>query len=140
VPVITASIAGLSVSLSSLTLWPPLLLSIKLLGDVSIPLLLFSLGVRLTQSAIRNLKIALVGTVLCPLSGLLVAWPMTQVLNLPDQQTAMLLIFGALPPAVLNYVFAEKYGQAPATVASIVMMGNLGSLLIIPTVLYFVLN
>ena len=140
VPVIAASIAGLLVSLSSLTLWSPLLFSIKLLGDVSIPLLLFSLGVRLTQSALVNLKVALVGAVLCPLSGLLVAWPLTVLLGLSDQQSAMLIVFGALPPAVLNFVFAEKYAQAPVTVASIVMVGNLGSLLFIPAVLYFTLK
>jgi len=140
VPVIGASIAGLAVSLSSLSLWPPLLFSVKLLGDVSIPLLLFSLGVRLTQSALVNLKLATIGAVLCPLSGVLVAWPLAQLLDLSAQHAAMLLIFGALPPAVLNFVFAEKYAQEPVTVASIVMVGNLGSLLFIPAVLYFTLN
>jgi hypothetical protein len=33
-------------------------------------------------------------------------------------------VFGALPPAVLNYVFAERYRQEPDKVASIVMIGN----------------
>ena len=47
----------------------------------------------------------------------------------------MLLVFGALPPAVLNYVFAERYRQEPDKVASIVMVGNVAALLFIPVAL-----
>jgi predicted permease len=52
----------------------------------------------------------------------------------------MLLIFGALPPAVLNYVFAERYRQEPGKVASMVMLGNLGALLFIPIALALTLK
>jgi hypothetical protein len=52
----------------------------------------------------------------------------------------MLLVFGALPPAVLNFVFAERYRQEPAKVASIVMIGNLGALLFVPLALVLVLK
>ena len=45
-----------------------------------------------------------------------------------------------LPPAVLNYVFAEKYRQEPERVASIVMLGNLGSIAIVPITLAIVLR
>ena len=41
----------------------------------------------------------------------------------------MLLVFGALPPAVLNFLFAERYNQEPERVASIVLIGNLAALL-----------
>ena len=51
----------------------------------------------------------------------------------------MLVVFGALPPAVLNYMLAERFNQQPEQVASIVMMGNLASMVVIPTVLVFVL-
>lgn len=50
IPVVLASLAGLAVSLLHIPIWPPLKLAIKMLGDVSIPLLLFSLGVRLAGS------------------------------------------------------------------------------------------
>ena len=52
----------------------------------------------------------------------------------------MLLIFGALPPAVLNFVFAERYQQEPAKVASMVMLGNLGALVFIPLALILTLK
>ena len=139
VPVIAAAIAGLAVSLLKIQLWSPLYIGIKMLGDVSIPLLLFSLGVRLTDSAAKDVKLGLVGGALCPLAGMAIAWPMAALLGLDAMQTGMLLIFGALPPAVLNYIFAEKYRQEPERVASIVMIGNTVSLLFIPLALFFAL-
>jgi predicted permease len=140
VPVITAALAGLAVSLSGLTVWPPLHLAIKLMGDVSIPLLLFSLGVRLTDSAFKDLRLGLIGAAACPLIGMALAWLATVVLDLSAPQAGMLLVFGALPPAVLNFVFAEKYRQEPEKVASIVMVGNLGALIFVPLALAIVLR
>lgn len=40
-----------------------------------------------------------------------------------------------LPPAVLNHMFAERYGQEPEAVAAIVIWGNLASLPVIPLTL-----
>ncbi len=139
VPVIAAAIAGLAVSLLKIELWSPLYIGIKMLGDVSIPLLLFSLGVRLTDSVAKDVKLGLVGAALCPLAGMALAWAIAPLLGLDAMQTGMLLIFGALPPAVLNYIFAEKYKQEPERVASIVMIGNTASLLFIPLALFFAL-
>jgi predicted permease len=136
VPVIAAALAGLAVSLLKIELWSPLYIGIKMLGDVSIPLLLFSLGVRLTDSAAKDVKLGLIGAALCPLAGMALAWAVAPLLGLDKMQTGMLLIFGALPPAVLNYIFAEKYKQEPERVASIVMIGNVASLLFIPLALF----
>ena len=139
-PVIAASLAGMAVSLMGLSVWPPLYLGIKMLGDVSIPLLLFSLGVRLTESTLSDVRLGMVGAVICPLSGGLIAWWVAPVLGLSGVPAAMLFVFGCLPPAVLNFVFAEKYGQEPGRVASLVMIGNLGSLIFVPMALALVLR
>jgi predicted permease len=69
----------------------------------------------------------------------LIALGIGALLSLDDSQFAMLVVFGALPPAVLNYMLAERFNQQPEQVASIVMMGNLASMAVIPTVLVFVL-
>jgi predicted permease len=135
VPVIAASLAGLAVSLLKIELWSPLYIAIKMLGDVSIPLLLFSLGVRLTSSSAKDGKLGLIGAAACPLAGMALAWVAAPLLGLQGEQRAMLLIFGALPPAVLNYIFAELYRQEPEKVASIVMIGNVAALLFVPLAL-----
>ena len=58
---------------------------------------------------------------------------------LPLEQSRLLLVFGVLPPAVVNYIFAETYDLEPAKVASVVMLGNLVSVITIPAVLLLAL-
>lgn len=139
IPVVAAAIAGLAVALLGIRLWQPLLIAIRMLGDVSIPLLLFALGVRLTGVSFADWKVAAVGATLRPLAGMAVAWGLAQALRLEPQQAAMLLVYGALPPAVLNFLFAERYRQEPERVASIVLIGNLGALVFLPLALAMVL-
>jgi predicted permease len=121
-------------------LWHPLYLAIKLLGEIAVPLLLFSLGVRLAVSSLSDLRVGVIGAIATPLIGMALAALLVPVLGLSGRDADMLLIFGALPPAVLNYVFAERYGQEPERVASIVLVGNTASLVIIPLTLAWVLR
>ena len=139
VPVIAAALAGLAVSVLHFPLWQPLWLGVKMLGDVSIPLLLFSLGVRLADSRHGDWKLSIAGALTTPLAGLLVALPAIRLIGLEGRDAAMLTLFGALPPAVLNYIFAEQYRQEPERVASIVLVGNAASMVIIPLTLAWVL-
>ena len=51
---------------------------------------------------------------------------------LDRMQQGLLIIFGSLPPAVLNFMVAEQFRQEPAKVASIVLIGNVMSAAFIP--------
>jgi predicted permease len=139
-PVIAASLIGIGLSVAKVELWHPLYLAIKLLGEIAVPLLLFSLGVRLAVSSLSDLRVGVIGAIATPLIGMALAALLVPVLGLAGRDADMLLIFGALPPAVLNYVFAERYGQEPAKVASMVMIGNLGALVFIPIALVLTLK
>ncbi len=134
-PIVFACVAGLVVNLSGIALPDTLLESMNMLGEVCIPLMLFALGVRMLDIDFNDWKLGLLGAIACPASGLLLAWPLIVVLDLPDLQAASLWVFAALPPAVLNYMVAEQYQQEPHTVASLVLLSNLGSLVVIPIVL-----
>ena len=70
---------------------------------------------------------------------MLIASAVIQLLGLQGREAAMLLVFGALPPAVLNFLFAERYKQEPERVASIVLIGNLAALVFLPLALAIVL-
>ncbi len=139
-PMMLAALAGLAASLAGIALWPPLLTAIRMLGDICIPLLLFTLGVRLADASFHAWGIGLAGAVARPVLGMLIAWGAGWALGLSAQHQALLLVFGALPPAVLNYVFAERYRQEPDKVASIVMVGNVAALLFIPLALVLALD
>jgi len=138
-PLLIATIAGLMVAVMKIHIPEPLAIPIKMVGQISIPLMLFALGVRLIHIDWRGWRIGVTGAIVCPLSGILIALGMGALLSLDHSQYAMLVVFGALPPAVLNYMLAERFNQQPEQVASIVMMGNLASMAVIPTVLVFVL-
>lgn len=137
-PMVIATVIGLL--LSMIKPWwvmpEPLYQSIKLLGDATVPLLLFSLGVRMVDANLRNWSVGLLGAVVCPLTGLLVAWPASLLFTLTPLQTGLLFVYASLPPAVLNFLVADRYRQEPDQVASIVLLGNMAAILFVPLGLY----
>lgn len=134
-PVVAAAILGFAVSLSGLTVWPPLMTASKLLGDISIGLMIFSLGVRLSGASLGHWTIGWVGAVATPVTGMLVAWIYGELAGLSPAEQDILFVFGALPPAVINFIFAERYQQEPEKVASIVIIGNAAAVIFIPLAL-----
>ncbi|MBX3680188.1 AEC family transporter [Cognatazoarcus halotolerans] len=139
VPSVLATFAGIGVSVAGFEVWPPLMVAIKMLGDIAIPLMLLGLGVRLTDSRISEVRLGLIGATARPLLGMLLAVLVMQVIELSQQEQALLLVFGALPPAVLNFIFAERYNQEPEKVASMVVIGNVASLAFLSVALAIVL-
>jgi hypothetical protein len=138
-PVILAALAGLAVSFYGVEIWEPLRVGIKMLGDVSVPLALFSLGIRIAQSHPQALGIGVIGALVRPASGIALTWAIATLLGLQGVEKAVLILYGALPPAMINYVFAERYQQHPDEVAAVVLIGNLAAVLVIPLVLAVVL-
>ncbi len=138
-PMIIATVLGIGVSLLGFTIPETLRLPIHLLGQIAIPLMLFSLGVRMLTIDLADWQIGLLGALLCPITGLVIAIPYSLLVPLDGNQASMLLLFSALPPAVLNFMVAERYHQEPQRVASIVLIGNFASILVIPAVLWFTL-
>ena len=138
-PMLAATLAGLLVAVFQVSVPDPLHEAIDLLGQVAIPLMLFALGVRMTGVGFADWRIGVAGALLCPLSGLLIAGLVVMVIPLNSTQAAQLLVFAALPPAVLNFMLAERYGIEPRKVAAVVLLGNMASLLVLPAVLFYVL-
>ena len=138
-PMLQATLAGLIVATSDISVWEPLGVAVDLLGQVSIPLMLFALGVRMTNISLKDWRIGLVSAVVCPLSGVVMAVLAGLLLSLEGLQWQLLLVFGVLPPAVLNYMLADRFDASPDVVASIVLLGNLASVMTISLVLAYVL-
>ncbi|MDX9699848.1 MAG: AEC family transporter [Rhodocyclaceae bacterium] len=139
VPSVLATLAGIAVALLGVEIWPPLMVAIKMVGDIAIPLMLISLGVRIADSRISAVGLGLMVAVVRPLLGMALAWGLIALMELPPLQEALLLVFGALPPAVLNFIFAERYRQEPQLVASMVLVGNVMSLVFLSIALALVL-
>ncbi len=105
---------------------------IKMVGDALIPMMLLSLGVRLYEVRWDDWHLGVIGGLVCPLTGIAMAALLAPLLGLDPMQTGLLILFGALPPAVLNFMVAEQFKQEPAKVASIVLIGNVLSVVFVP--------
>ena len=138
-PPILASVAGLVVSLWGVPVPTMIATPIAMLGDALIPVMLFALGIRLVDVNLDDWKIGLIAAVLCPLTALVVALGIQPLLQLPDDQFRQLLLYCALPPAVLVYLVAEQYQQEPQKVAAIVGFGNIAAIISVPAMLPIVL-
>ncbi|CAG9178425.1 AEC family transporter [Cupriavidus respiraculi] len=137
-PMVLATVAGVALSLARpwFSLPEPVYQSIRLLGDATVPLMLFALGVRMKDVSLRNWGMGVVGAVVCPLTGIACALLLVQVVPLTELQRGLLFVFASLPPAVLNFLVADHFRQEPDQVASIVLLGNIGAVVFVPIGLY----
>jgi predicted permease len=131
-PMVLATLAGFLFA----AFHPPvpdwLMQALKMTGDAMIPLMLIALGVRLSDVPWSSWRIGLIGGLVCPLTGIAMAALLSPVLRLDHEQQGLLLLFGCLPPAVLNFMVAEQYQQEPGKVASIVLIGNVLAIVFVP--------
>ena len=100
----------------------------------------FSPGVRMTDVSLCDWRLATGSAVLRPLAGIAIGAGLFPMLGLQDREAAILLVFGALPPAVLNFLVAERYQQEPERVGSLVLIRNLTALILLPLTLALVLE
>lgn len=124
--------------LSALTdVRPPdvVLSGLKLLGDALLPMMLFALGVRLTALTRSGLGLGMLGALARPLIGLAIAVPLAWALSLEGAARGQLLLFAALPPAVMQFMLAERYHQEPDKVGAMIMLGNALAILFVPLAL-----
>lgn len=139
-PTILATIVGLVFAHQQWRLPVPLNETVGMLGQASIPLLLFALGTRMTRIDFGEWRIGMLGAIVCPLTGVAMFLILRPFLELTPLQAGMLLVFSVLPPAVLNFLVAEQYRQEPGKVAAIVLIGNLAGLVTLPVALAFALR
>jgi predicted permease len=131
-PIVIATVLGFAFALTHPPLPDWLSVAIKMVGDALIPMMLLSLGVRLYEVRWDDWRLGMVGGVLCPLTGVAIALVLSPLLRLDPMQHGLLILFGCLPPAVLNFMVAEQFRQEPAKVASIVLLGNVLSIAFVP--------
>ena len=134
-PTVLATMAGIMVALTPMELNETILIPLDFLANTGVTLVLFALGIRMNSVSTRDLRIAVLGAIWCPLVSLLIAFLLKPLLNLNPIQWSVFLLFAALPPAVLCFMLAEQYKQEPTRVASIVLIGNIAAIVWIPLAL-----
>ncbi|MEM6340932.1 MAG: AEC family transporter [Pseudomonadota bacterium] len=113
--------------------------TLHLIGQMAIPLMLITLGVavaRLTPGGVgRAIALSVVKAAIC--TG--IAWSVGSYLALDRVAFGVLVLQVATPVAVTSYLLAEKYGADAESVAGLVVVSTLLSVLVLPLILAFVL-
>lgn len=138
-PLIYAALAGLSVNLAQISLPEVLLRPIIMLGQATIPIMLISLGYRLHEVESLQWGHALGGALARIGGGFAAAYLAVHLIGAEGVNRQVLLLYGALPAAVVNFVLTEKYRQDPALAASIVVISTFISVFTIPVVFWLIL-
>ena len=138
-PLIYAAIAGISFNLAQIKVPELLLQPVIMLGQATIPIMLISLGYRLHEVESLQLGHALGGALLRIFGGFAAANIAVHLISAEGVNRQVLLLYGALPAAVVNFILTEKYRQDPGLAASIVVLSTLISIFTIPLVFWTIL-
>ncbi|WDY55646.1 AEC family transporter [Pseudomonas sp. PSKL.D1] len=106
-----------------------------LLGGMSIPLMLLTLGVSLASIRPQHIGSGmLLGGVRIVL-GAAVGWAVGAALGMEAMERAVLMVQSAMPVAVFNYLMAVRANRSPEQVANLVMCSTVLSFAWLPVVL-----
>jgi predicted permease len=131
-PLVWASVLGIAFSKLQWTLPVWLGTPLTMIGNVLVPMMLLSLGARLSTSRISDAKVGLAASLLMVACRLAAAYLLLMVLPLQGVERGAFILFACLPPAVFNFLLADKFQLEPNKVASIVSVGHLASLAFLP--------
>lgn len=138
-PLIYAAVAGLCVNLAQIKIPELLLQPVTMLGQATIPIMLISLGYRLHQVESLQWGHALGGALLRIVGGFVSANIAAHLIGAEGVNRQVLLLYGSLPAAVVNFILTEKYRQDPGLAASIVVLSTLISVVTVPVVFWLIL-
>ena len=113
--------------------------TIGLLGDLMIPLMLLALGNTLGGLTVGRLPWACGWGAARIVLGLVIALGVCELLGIDGTARGVLVLLGAMPAAIFNYLFAARYGRVPEEIAGIVLMSTLVSALTLPLLITLVL-
>jgi predicted permease len=107
----------------------------ELLGGFTIPLMLITLGVSLGELRLGDVPRTLALSALRLALGLGIGLGLATWLELEGAARGVVIIECAMPVAVFNYLFAERYGRSPEAVASMVVLSTILAFALLPLIL-----
>ncbi|MCW2275338.1 AEC family transporter [Rhodoblastus acidophilus] len=138
-PFLYAAVAAVACSQAEVPFPDWILKTLKLIGDVTIPLMLLGLGCALAEFGARAwprqtaFSLARIGLGFC--GGLAVA----TLFGFSGAERGVLIIESSMPVAVFNYFFAREYGAHQEEVAGMVLISTVLSYVLLPGVLLIAL-
>jgi len=139
-PLIYSAVIGLLLSVTEVQIPTAIFRAVDLLGEASIPTMIFALGYKLSEVHLnqvgRSFLFGGMRVLVGVMAGVFVVW----LFKLQGVVAQVVVLQSAMPPAVFNFVLAEKYNQDSKTVASIILAGTILSIITTPVILAFLMN
>ena len=135
-PLTPAAIAAILLNRAQVSL--PLVIErpIELLANTAIPLMLFTLGVRLSTIKAYDKSTSLTLGALRFLFGLIAGLGCVYLFRLQGIPAYIVIVQATMPPAIFNFILCEKFGRQPELAASTILAGTILSVITIPLLLY----
>ena len=131
-PLVWATVLGVASSQLQVELPVWLNTSLTMLGSILVPMMLLSLGARLATSQVQDAKVGAQSSVLILVCRLVAVYAILWMVPLQGVERGALILFACLPPAVFNFMLADKFQVEPNKVASTVIVGHFMSLAFLP--------
>lgn len=132
---------ALSVLLVAAGVAPPawLLNTTTLIGGLTIPLMLITLGVSLARLGVTDLPRSIALGTFRIAMGLGIGLGLAELFGLTGALRGVVVLEASMPAAVFNYLLARHYGKSPEQTASLVVTSTLIAFAALPFILLLVL-
>lgn len=137
-PIIYAVALALFLLSTELSLPSPITKAFEILGGMSIPLMLLTLGHTLATLKLSSLGRAFVLTVLHILMAATVALLLTSVFGLSGVERSAFILGCFMPSSVATYLFIEQnFPEEAQDVAGFILLSTLATILVLPVILQY---
>jgi len=137
-PVLVASVAAVACRVLDLSVPQWIMESAQLLGSLTVPLMLISLGYALSSIPAKGLRsgatVATLRLVIGALAGFSAGW----VLGLDAGMRGLITLQMTMPCAVMSYIFATRYTDQGDVSAGAVLLSTVGFIALSPLILAMV--
>lgn len=108
---------------------------ISVIGGLTIPLMLLSLGYRLHDFQMKHFGVAFFPAILRTFGGFILGLIFVNLFKIQGISRDIILLLSALPAAITSYMLAEKYNFYPEQVATSVTLSNFLGIIFVPLVI-----
>lgn len=137
-PVVYAGVLAAIIIAYELSVPKTITNTLEILGGMAIPLMLVTLGVSLGGLRVAQTGEAVMLGVARMVVGIGAALATVWCLELEGTIAKVVLVQGAMPAAIFNYLLAVQYQRSPQAVAGMVVSSTLMSFVTVPVMLLFI--
>ncbi len=137
-PVLISAVLAVILRASGLELPQWLLDSARLLGSLTVPLMLISLGYALAFIPASGLRSGSVIAVLRLVLGAVSAWLVTALMGMSAEMQGLFVLQTTMPCAVMSYMYATRYTDKGEVAAGAVLVSTILFLVLSPLIMALV--